>query len=91
MSKKFAILTRDRQSEALRMALGLLLLDDQAEVFLLERPLAEDDETQSQYKNCLEMDLTVHSNFASAAEGMSLSPEELAQRLTQFDQILPLL
>ena len=91
MSKKYAILTRDRQSEALRVALGLMLLDDQVEVFLLDRPVAEDESTQNQYRNCLDMDLPVYSDHVAGPEGMILERQDLAGRLADFDRILPLL
>ena len=37
MQKKIAVLVRERQSEALRMSLGLILVDDQVDVYVLDR------------------------------------------------------
>ncbi len=36
MAKRIAVLVRDRRGEALRMALGLTLMDDAVDVYLLD-------------------------------------------------------
>jgi len=91
MAKRYAIITRQRQSEAMRMALGLLLLGDEAEVFLADSALGADDATEAQYKNCLEMDVPVYSNHPDAPDTAKLPAEEFTTRLTKFDRLIPLL
>ena len=39
MAKKIAVLVRERQGEALRMAIGLTLRDDIVDVYVLDRPV----------------------------------------------------
>jgi len=91
MSKRIAIVTRERQAEALRMASGLLLLGDEAEVFVAETLLQDDEATVAQLKICEEFDVPVYSNHDQAPEGVKLSPQDFSQRLTTFDRILPIL
>ncbi len=43
MSKKIAVLVRDRQAEALRMAIGLSLEDDEVHVYVMDCKLDRND------------------------------------------------
>jgi hypothetical protein len=89
MAKKIAVLVRDRQEEALRMSVGLILLDDQVEVYLLDRKLEETKESLLHYETLKEMEMKVYSNNREN-EGMEYVPtEEIAQRLLQYDHVLP--
>jgi hypothetical protein len=89
MAKKIAVLVRDRQEEALRMSVGLILLDDQVEVYLLDRKLEETKESLLHYETLKEMEMKVYSN-SRENEGMEYVPtEEIAQRLLQYDHVLP--
>jgi len=91
MSKRIAIVTRERQAEAIRIASGLLLLGDEAEVFVPGTLFQEDDATVAQLKICAEFDLPVYSSHPEAPEALRLSPDELAQKLSTFERILPIL
>lgn len=89
MAKKIAVLVRDRQEEALRMSVGLILLDDQVEVYVLDRKLEETKESLLHYETLKEMEMKVYSN-SRENEGMEYVPtEEIAQRLLQYDHVLP--
>ncbi|MBI5379611.1 MAG: hypothetical protein HZA23_05580 [Nitrospirae bacterium] len=89
MTKKIAVLVRDRQEEALRMSVGLILLDDQVEVYVLDRKLEETEESLLHYETLKEMEMKVYSNSRENA-GMEYVPtEEIAQRLLQCDHVLP--
>ncbi|MBI2527265.1 MAG: hypothetical protein HYV93_14930 [Candidatus Rokubacteria bacterium] len=87
-AKRIAVLVRDRQGEALRMALGLLLLSDVVEVYVLDRPLAPTDDVRLQLEPVKEMEVPLYTN-CGPQEGMeSLSTEEIARRLVGYDHAL---
>jgi len=86
--KKIAVLVRDRQGEALRMSLGLILVDDAVDVYVLDRKLEETGEAALHLETLKEMDIPVRTNCREN-EGMDyLTSEEIAQSLPQYDHIL---
>lgn len=89
MTRKIAVLVRDRQGEALRMALGLILMDDVVNVFLLDRKF-ELSEADSANKELMEeMDIAFFSNH-EGNEGTQFVPtEDMARRLTEYDHVIP--
>lgn len=87
--KKIAVLVRDRQSEALRMSLGLLLLDDVVDVYVLDREVGKTEENALHLGTMNEFEVKIYSNCPQN-EGMEyLSTEEIARRLPQYDHVLP--
>ncbi|MEE8552916.1 MAG: hypothetical protein V3S72_06410 [Desulfobacterales bacterium] len=88
MDKKIAVVIRDRQEEALRMALGLLLLDDTVDVFILDRPIENTEKNRSQLKTVEEMELSLYTNCSENQDIEQLSVEEIAARLTTYDIVL---
>ena len=89
MTRKIAVLVRDRQSEALRMALGLTLMDDVVNVFLLDRrfDLSEADLANKELME--EMDIAFFSNNEDNADTQYVATEELARLLTEYDHVIP--
>lgn len=89
MTKKLAILVRDRESEALRMALGLTLMDDVVNVFLLGRKfeLSETDETNKELMQ--EMDIEFFSDHEGNDGTEFVASDDLARRLTEYDHVIP--
>ncbi len=90
MPKKIAILARDRQSEAFRISAGLIMMDDAIDVFVLDRKVSADPDTQSNLEMCKEMGLNVYTNNKDNAGLEYLSTEALADKLTEYDIIDPL-
>lgn len=87
--RRIAVLVRDRQGEALRMALGLLLLDDAVDVYVLDRKLEPTEENLLHLETMKEFEMTIYTNCREN-EGMErLSTGELAQKLLQYDHVLP--
>ncbi|MBI4591095.1 MAG: hypothetical protein HY725_19890 [Candidatus Rokubacteria bacterium] len=87
--KRVAVLVRDRQGEALRMSLGLLLLDDAVDVYVLDRKLEPTEENLLHLETMKEFEMTIYTNCREN-EGMEcLSTVELAQKLLQYDHVLP--
>ncbi len=88
MQKKIAVLVRERQSEALRMSLGLILVDDLVDVYVLDRKLQATEETALHLETTKEMDMQIRTNCREN-EGMEyLSTQEIALSLGQYDHIL---
>jgi hypothetical protein len=88
MDKKIAVVIRDRQEEALRMALGLLLLDDTVDVFILDRPIENTEKNRLQLQTAEEMELNLYTNCSENQDIEQLSVEEIAARLTNYDIVL---
>ena len=89
MSKKIAILARERQSEAFRISAGLIMMDDAIDVIVLDRKISADEATQRNYALCREMGLGLFTNSKENAELEYLSTEALADKLTGYDIIDP--
>lgn len=88
MQKKIAVLVRARQGEALRMSLGLILVDDLVDVYVLDRKLQATGETALHLETLKEMEMQIRTNCGEN-EGMEYLPnDEIAQRLPGYDHIL---
>ncbi len=89
MAKKIAVLARDRQSEALRISSGLIMMDDAIDVFVLDRKVSGDPDTQRNLGLCKDMGLTVYTNTKENTDLEYLSTETLADKLLGYDIIDP--
>lgn len=87
MAKKIGVLVRNRQSEALRMSVGLILMDDEIVVVITE-PLESTDEVREQIEAIREFEVPTFS-IVPGSGFEEISRGELAERLLQFDVILP--
>lgn len=88
MQKKIAVLVRDRQSEALRMSLGLILVDDVVDVYVLDKKLQATGDAASHVQTAKEMDMHIYTDCREN-EGMEyLSADKIAAKLPQYDHIL---
>ena len=89
MAKKIAILVRDRQGEGLRMGVGMMLADDLVTVFVLDRKIEETENNMLNLETMNDMDIKTYTNFKGNENIEYLSTEEIAQKLLEFDNILP--
>lgn len=89
MNKKIAVLVRERQSEALRMSLGLILGDDEVDVFVLDRKVPQTGECVLHLETMREMEMKLYTNCRENADMEYLTTAEIARRLHQYDNILP--
>jgi hypothetical protein len=89
MSKKIAVLVRDRQEEALRMAVGLTLRDDVVDVYVLDRKTEDTEENALNIETLGDLSQRVYTNYAGNASLEYCSTEEIAKRLPGYDHILP--
>ena len=71
------------------MALGLVLADDEVDVYVLDRKLADTEVVQLYLTTLKEFEFRVFTNWPDN-EGLEyLSVEQIAQRLPQYDHTLP--
>lgn len=89
MAKKIAIVIRDRQSEALRIAGGITVLDDTIDIFVLDRKVMADEDTTRNYGLCKELGLNMFTNNGDNSEMQYLSDEAIADKLLEYDIIDP--
>lgn len=87
-AKRIAVLVRDRQAEALRMALGLLLLDDTVDVYVLGPALEATEETAQHLEAMREFETAIYSDSDAGAGAERLTTEEIARRLAGYDHVL---
>ena len=89
MSKKIAVLVRDRQAEALRMAVGLTLEDDEVNVFIMDKKLDDSDEAVSlNVETCNDLDVKIFSNNPEN-NFEQMSTEDIARALVNYNTVLP--
>jgi hypothetical protein len=89
MQKTVAVMVRERQDEALRIAVGLTLLDDIIEVYVLDRKLDETENNKLNLETIDMMDIKIFTN-AKDNKGMEyLSTEDIAKKLLDYDIVLP--
>jgi hypothetical protein len=88
-TKKIAVIVRDRQAEALRVAGGLTLADDTIDVFILDRVLDKDDPAVAMPLELVnELELKLYSN--NSGNGYTtLSLEDMAKKLLEYDLVVP--
>jgi len=88
MPKRIAILVRDRKHEALRMAVGATLLNDEVNVFIMDEKLEEDDEIRLNLEMLSDLGVRIFSNNPEN-KFEHKTTEEIALILPIYDVILP--
>lgn len=87
--KKLAVIIRNRESEALRMALGLTLVDDQVDIFVLGRHLAGADEDVMNLELLSDVGIKVYSDQQGDRYAEYRPASEIARQLLEYDHVLP--
>lgn len=92
MEKRIAVLVRDRQFEAMRMAIGITLMDDLVDVYLLDRKIEDTENNSLNLEMMQEMKMPIYTNCAENCsenrEMKYLPAEEIAHKLTGYDHVL---
>lgn len=88
MTKRIAVLVRDRQFEAMRMAIGITLMDDLVDIYVLDRKIEDTENNSLNLEMMQEMKMPMYTNCAENRETKYLPTEEIARRLTGYDHIL---
>jgi len=89
MVKKIAVLVRDRQGEALRMSLGLSLVDDIIDVYVLDGELAGTEQNMLNLELMKELGMKIYSNTQGSVNTEFLSAKKVAHKLLEYDHVLP--
>ncbi len=89
MAKRIAVLVRERQGEALRVAVGLTLKSDRVEVFVLDRKLLDTQEHRMYLDLLEETGMPVMTNCADNTDLALLTNADIARRIANSDVILP--
>jgi hypothetical protein len=88
MTKKIAIIVRDRKHEALRMSVGATLSNDEVQVFVIDDKLEYDDDINVNLQMLSDLKVKVFSNNPDNQFDQKTT-EEIAGMLADFDIILP--
>lgn len=88
MAKKVAILVRNREGEALRMAVGATLADDEINVFIMDKKIEHNEDNDLNLETLTDLDVKVFSNNP-ANPYTQKSTEEIARMLSEYDVIVP--
>lgn len=91
VQKKIAVIIRERQSEALRMALGLTILND-IDIYILDRKIELTDNILLNLDMIRELGLRLYTNthFNDKISGIEfMTTEDIAKNLLKYDNVLP--
>ncbi len=88
MAKKVAILVRNREGEALRMAVGATLADDEINVFIMDKEIKHNEDNDLNLETLTDLDVKIFSNNP-ANPYTQKSTEEIARMLSEYDVIIP--
>ncbi len=89
MGKKIAVLVRDRQGEALRMSVGITLMDDTIDVYVLDRKVESNPDNDLNIETINDMGMKLATTTKENAGMDFISTEDLAQKLLEYDHIIP--
>ena len=89
MGKKIAVLVRDRQGEGLRMSVGVTLMDDTIDVYVLDRKVESNADNDLNLETIKDMDMKLATNTKENAGMDYISTEDLAQKLLDYDHVVP--
>jgi len=88
MARKIAVVVRDRQEEAFRMAVGTILLDDTIDVFVLDRQVEETEENRLYMETIRDLEMNVYSNVPQNSGMQLLTTTEMAEKYLEYDHVL---
>jgi predicted transcriptional regulator len=87
MAKKVAVIVRDRQHEALRMAVGLTLEDAAVSVYVMDNKLASDENIDLNVETVGDMDGKIYSNNPENKFDQ-MTTEEIALAIAEADAVI---
>jgi hypothetical protein len=88
-SKKLAVIVRDRQGEALRMGLGLVLADDEVTVFNLGAPIDRNEDNNLNIESLEMMDCVLYSVNGTDEGFQQMTMQEVPLKLLEYDHVIP--
>ena len=88
VKKRIAVLVRDRQAEALRMAVGLTLADDEVAVFVMDNKLDDDEKVNLNIETLRDLGVRICSNNPENRLEY-VTTVDIARTLVTFDTVIP--
>lgn len=88
MKKKIAVLVRDRKHEALRMAVGATLADDEMNVFIMDEKMEANDKISANLEALESLNVRIFSNNPDN-QFEQKTTEEIARMLPEYDVVIP--
>ncbi|MHB8809661.1 MAG: hypothetical protein ACYC9M_06570 [Desulfobulbaceae bacterium] len=88
MTKKIAVIVRNRQGEALRMAIGLILLDDRIDIYVLDRKIEDTEQNRLNLETIRDLELNAYTNEPANSSMAYLSLEEISRKIVDYDHVL---
>jgi hypothetical protein len=88
VKKRIAILVRERQAEALRMAVGLTLQDDEVNVYVMDRKLEDNAAVKMNVEFLGDLHVRIYTNSPENSFEF-MSTEDIAKALVSYDAVLP--
>ncbi len=88
MKKKIAVLVRDRKHEALRMAVGATLANDEVTVFIMDAALETDDEIDVNLEMLSDLKVKLFTNNQGNPFTQKTT-EDIAHMLSEYDVVIP--
>jgi hypothetical protein len=89
MSRKIAVLVTDRQEEALRMSIGLTLMDDAVDIYVLNRKLDNTDSIAANLETIKDLELNMYSDYPDQDYAEHVSIDQIANAIADYDHVLP--
>ncbi len=87
--KKIAVIIRDRQDEALRMAVGLTLEGDEVSVFNLGEPIDHHGDNDLNVETLGDLDCGRYSVNAADEGFEQMTMQNVPQKLLEYDHVAP--
>ncbi len=88
MAKRIAIIVRGRKHEALRMAVGATLSNDEVSVFIMDDKLETDDDIDVNLQMLSDLKVNIFTNNPENLFEQKTT-EDIAHMLTEYDVIVP--
>ncbi len=89
MSRKIAVIITERQEEALRMSIGLTLMDDVVDIYVLNRKLEGSKSLAANLETIQDLELNMYSNYADQTYAEHVSIDHIADSIADYDHVLP--
>ncbi len=88
MAKRIAIIVRGRKHEALRMAVGATLSNDEVSVFIMDDKLETDDDLDVNLQMLSDLKVNIFTNNPENLFEQKTT-EDIAHMLTEYDVVVP--
>ncbi|MDP6812029.1 MAG: hypothetical protein QF582_02370 [Alphaproteobacteria bacterium] len=88
MVKRLAVIVRSRVDEAFRMSLGLTLMDDEVDVYVLDMKIQDSGPAAEHLELLKELDVNVFSNREDNTDLEFAPTADIGRKLREYDHVL---